>query len=452
MPSPACRHRPPRVPLSCTALPCPPSGPLPSFPPHPPLLVASYPLPAESPPLPPLPPPPYQLPLSYPPSPPRPALPSSCVRRLCPALLLSPPRPQQPPALPHFIASLLDLGPPPALPPLPVSCSCLVLTTSSPAASFQVTTLVLSHNPFSNDAGVALEDMLRRNTSITAFEANHTHLSQPYSWTHRPMGPPPCQNSNILTQLLQRNQSLVPPDPIDVKALMLDKRTELKVLFYSIASADGTVQQPELEQVLVEFAASPDLSTASILPQHLVDILKPARMFELAGKSSLTFSEFIWGIKVGKGCDQPLPLPPLPDPPRLPSPLGILPPAQTGSFHFTPISFLFPEFIAWLPAHHVLAQREDTVSKVVWVLFHRRQDLKVLFYQLAGKSSKASLQQIMDGLENCLKDHGWSITFEEASDVLTPSLYARHDAVLAASHDQLLTWPEFINPILGLAK
>ena len=96
------------------------------------------------------------------------------------------------------------------------------------------------------------------------------------------------------------------------------------------------------------------------------------------------------------------------------------------------------------------SQREDTVAKVTWVIKNRRQELKVLFYSLIGESNKLSVQQMLDGMENAMKDYNWGITIDEISEVLTPSLFNR-DAAVATHKSALLTWPEFINPILAIA-
>jgi hypothetical protein len=189
-----------------------------------------------------------------------------------------------------------------------------------------------------------------------------------------------------MESLLAANRAAVPPAPIDVRALMLEKSEEMKTLFYSLVGEDGRLDQAGLEAGLRSWT---ELDVFHAMPEQLIKLINPARMYSLSGQSSLSYEEFKTAL-----------------------------------------------------------QRENTVAKVVWVLHNKRQDLKVLFYTLAGKAGKLSMSKMMAGLRDCLKQQDWNISIEEASEVITRDLFSRSDRV-ALDHTPL-SWPEFINPILAL--
>jgi len=250
----------------------------------------------------------------------------------------------------------------------------------------QVTTIKLANNPISTSGAVALEDMLRRSTSVVSLNLERTYITQPYSWTHQEPGPPLVPDTAEMERLLAANRAALPPDPIDVRTLMLEKAEEMKTLFYSLVGEDGRLDQAGLEAGLQNWE---ELDVFHAMPEQLIKIVNPARMYSLAGQSSLTYDEFFLAL-----------------------------------------------------------QRENTVAKVIWVLKNKRQELKVLFYSLAGKVGKLSIAKMMAGLRDELKQQDWNISIEEAAQVITRDLFSRSDRV---TNDQTpLTWPEFINPILTL--
>ena len=159
----------------------------------------------------------------------------------------------------------------------------------------QITTIVLSNNSISNEGGVALEEMLRKNQSVTRLDLEGNHIHSPYSWTHRELGPPPCPDTKVIQELLEKNRSLAPKDRVNTRALLLENKEDLKTLFYSIANADGLVEQEALEQALGEWDM---LSGSGVLPKEIIDSINPHRMFEMAEKTALSFPDFMWGIKV----------------------------------------------------------------------------------------------------------------------------------------------------------
>jgi len=253
----------------------------------------------------------------------------------------------------------------------------------------QVTRLFLANNPISGHGALALEDMLRRNRSVTELDLRGTFVAQPYSWTHRGRGPPPFPDLGALEGLVEGNRAAAPERPADLRALLGALREELKAGFYAAAGGDGELGQEGLEAWLDGLRRG---EGELQLPPRLLAAMSPGRMLQLAGKPSLAFPDFIAAIK-----------------------------------------------------------REDTVSKVAWLLKSKRQELKVLFYSLAGRSGRLELSRMLGRLDSALREHDWGLTGEEAAEVLTPQLFLQSDFVLSDDAGSL-TWPEFINPILALAS
>lgn len=159
----------------------------------------------------------------------------------------------------------------------------------------QVTTIKLANNPISTSGAVALEDMLRRSTSVVSLNLERTYITQPYSWTHQEPGPPLVPDTAEMERLLAANRAALPPDPIDVRTLMLEKAEEMKTLFYSLVGEDGRLDQAGLEAGLQNWE---ELDVFHAMPEQLIKIVNPARMYSLAGQSSLTYDEFFLALQV----------------------------------------------------------------------------------------------------------------------------------------------------------
>jgi len=201
---------------------------------------------------------------------------------------------------------------------------------------------------------------------------------------------------------------------LDVGALLVSRRLEVKALFYQLAGADGRVSFGKLRDGLAARGEA-----WGVLPSHLVDFISPAHIFRFASRGD--------GDGAGGG---------------------------DGS------TLSYAEFARAL-------RSEKARAKVLEAFKRQRVQLKVLFYSLAGVDGELTLGKLAEGLQGALEEQAedWGFTAAEMRAVLSPENFGagsgqkgqvtEEDAGATAGDGDLdsdvkLPWREFYSKLAGL--
>ena len=282
--------------------------------------------------------------------------------------------------------------------------------------------LDVGDNPISEGGVAALVQLCAATPSLKEVLYDGCYFVRGWSDISSNVDPDPNTGGAPLRAAIERNRNPPPPPltgdaavaALDVGALLVSRRLEVKALFYQLAGADGRVSFGKLRDGLAARGEA-----WGVLPSHLVDFISPAHIFRFASRGD--------GDGAGGG---------------------------DGS------TLSYAEFARAL-------RSEKARAKVLEAFKRQRVQLKVLFYSLAGVDGELTLGKLAEGLQGALEEQAedWGFTAAEMRAVLSPENFGagsgqkgqvtEEDAGATAGDGDLdsdvkLPWREFYSKLAGL--
>ena len=288
--------------------------------------------------------------------------------------------------------------------------------------------LDVGDNPISEGGVPALVRLCEATPTLKTVLFDGCYFVRGYSNISTDLDPNPNTGGGPLKAAIERNRNPPPPPltgnaavaELDIAELLRSRRAEVKVLFYSLAGADGRVSFQELRDGLAE--RSEDWG---VLSESLASFISPEHIFAARGGTATADFD------------------------------------EDGTLSYA-------EFINAL-------RSENTRAKVLEACKRRRVELKVLFYTLAGGDGALTIEELVEGLEEALAEQAedWGFTAAELKTVFNPESFGAggtvrddlgqgdggeggdEDATAGSGDfdaDGRLSWAEFYAKLLGLQR